>query len=586
MARRTSYPNASSFVRNPVPPTVTPSQFGWFPKWQDPVRQLVAAAAVFVAFCPQPPPQLPVTPKTVPAQAQQASPTLLAARTAHNHFAWDPQTPPSLPVTPSTLVPAAHQAIPIRQPVSAAPNQYAWSPEAIFTSPNFGWNTLQFQPVLIPSRAPDPIYAWVPKPLALPVTPTSFGFQAQQFSPTLLPARAPDSVYIYDPQVIIFTTPVPYGWAAKEFAPRLLAPRALDAQFAWNPQKLSLPVTPSQFGFYQPFHEIVRTPARSESSITFVPQFVVPVVIVDGWRATEAGPVFQRGRATDSPYIWTPQPLKLPVTPSQLGFWKPFHEIVRTPERRDPVFAWQPQPIFPPILYGWWTPQYASDPVRLRVGATPSDLIWTPEPIQLPVTPSQFGWWVPWRDPVRTLLRGDVSSPWSPQTPIPFRHDWLVSPYQSSIPSLVCSFSSTVPALVCYGGAVVENETYMSTLLPFQIQQPFNLFPGNGIPIQWQVILGSTWNNVQTPVTDATGTLTIYDPDGNEVYTVPFTYIGGTTYAGGTYPLGLYQAMIDGPSFNPTPGNNYKSVISLTSPTVAEPGLWTIATNIRVRTTP
>ena len=185
-----------------------------------------------------------------------------------------------------------------------------------------------------------------------------------------------------------------------------------------------------------------------------------------------------------------------------------------------------------------------------------------------------------WQNPVAPIAASiwqnlPIAVEWDDIWLPPVKVDWLLLSSPSSTPRY--SGGSAIPSLVLYQAYVVENEVYMSSLLlPLQILQPFNLFPGNGVPIQAVLLLGSTWNTTQTPVVDATGTLTVYDPLGNEVYSVPFTNEGA----------GFYQALIDGPSFNPTPGSNYTTVIALTSPTVQQPGKWTIPTNVRPRTTP
>ena len=170
--------------------------------------------------------------------------------------------------------------------------------------------------------------------------------------------------------------------------------------------------------------------------------------------------------------------------------------------------------------------------------------------------------------------------------------DWLALVYSSTTPSLVLDGVATIPAivaksftttpaLVLYSAAVVENETYMSTLLlPLTIQQPFIFFPGNTVPVMCMVILGSTWNTTQTPVTDITGTLTIKDASGN-----PVTGANGINFVQSLTVPGLYTATINGASFNPPEGSNYTTEIEMTS-TGNGPGLWTILTVIRFRTTP
>ena len=119
------------------------------------------------------------------------------------------------------------------------------------------------------------------------------------------------------------------------------------------------------------------------------------------------------------------------------------------------------------------------------------------------------------------------------------------------------------------------------------IDQPFYLFPKNGIPITWAPILGSTAETTRTPITDATGTMTVLDQDGEPVP-------GANAIAFVEISPGVYEALIDGTLFtgldddgNPLPfGAGYTTVISLTSPTVTEPGYWEIPTVLKARNTP
>lgn len=118
-----------------------------------------------------------------------------------------------------------------------------------------------------------------------------------------------------------------------------------------------------------------------------------------------------------------------------------------------------------------------------------------------------------------------------------------------------------------------------TTLFPLSIQQPFVLFPGNSIPVLWALILGSTWNTTKTPITDATGTLTIYDSTGT-----PVPGADGIAFTTTDTP-GTYQALIDGTMFNPPVGSGYTSIIEMSSTSASAVGQWTIATVIRPRTT-
>lgn len=113
------------------------------------------------------------------------------------------------------------------------------------------------------------------------------------------------------------------------------------------------------------------------------------------------------------------------------------------------------------------------------------------------------------------------------------------------------------------------------------VRQPFTFFPGNDQIVLWQIISGET---LQTPnwqfLSDATGTLTVYDPNGNPVAganALSMSQVSGQP--------GVYQATIVGSLFNPSPAQNYYTVITLTSPSVNATGKWTIPTIIAPRKT-
>jgi hypothetical protein len=119
-----------------------------------------------------------------------------------------------------------------------------------------------------------------------------------------------------------------------------------------------------------------------------------------------------------------------------------------------------------------------------------------------------------------------------------------------------------------------------ATPLPITIQQRFVFFPGNDCPVLWSVILGSTWNTTDSPITDATGSLTITDANGGDVpgaTALPFSP---------TATPGTYQAQIVGAGFNPTPGTRFLATIKLSSVSAQATGIWEIPTVIRPRNTP
>jgi len=120
------------------------------------------------------------------------------------------------------------------------------------------------------------------------------------------------------------------------------------------------------------------------------------------------------------------------------------------------------------------------------------------------------------------------------------------------------------------------------------ILQPFLMFPGNSVPILWSIISGATINNpVPTPVTDATGSMTVYDQNDNPCP-------GATNVpAVATSTPGTYSFSIDGTLFgkdsrgNALPlGSGYTTVITMNSMIVGGPAEWTIPTILKDRNSP
>lgn len=113
------------------------------------------------------------------------------------------------------------------------------------------------------------------------------------------------------------------------------------------------------------------------------------------------------------------------------------------------------------------------------------------------------------------------------------------------------------------------------------VRQPFTLFPGNDQVVQWQIINGNTLQTTNWQfLNDAVGTLSVFDSTNTVVpgaNGLSMSLVGGQP--------GLYQASIVGAAFNPAPGNNYYSVITLFSPSVNATGKWTIPTVIAPRKT-
>lgn len=115
----------------------------------------------------------------------------------------------------------------------------------------------------------------------------------------------------------------------------------------------------------------------------------------------------------------------------------------------------------------------------------------------------------------------------------------------------------------------------MGTLTqPLATLQPFVMYPGNTFPVLWALVAGATG----MPVLDATGTLTVYDPSGAPVPGA--TSISSTS----TTPAGTYEFLINGSLFNPEPGQDYSTIIEMSSVSAGGVGRWTVSTIIRPRT--
>ena len=108
----------------------------------------------------------------------------------------------------------------------------------------------------------------------------------------------------------------------------------------------------------------------------------------------------------------------------------------------------------------------------------------------------------------------------------------------------------------------------MSSSSPFStgaIAVPFIFVPASDNFISWSVVQGS---DGVTPVTDATGTATLYDEYGE---TVP----GATNITlSTTGSTGIYKGTVPRSGFNPTPGRNYRLQITLTSTSLGAGRTW------------
>jgi hypothetical protein len=96
------------------------------------------------------------------------------------------------------------------------------------------------------------------------------------------------------------------------------------------------------------------------------------------------------------------------------------------------------------------------------------------------------------------------------------------------------------------------------------IQSPFIFVPQSDNFITWTVVQGSDGT---TPVTDCTGTATLYDEYGAAVP-------GADGIAFSTSGGGVYKATIPHGSFNPNPGRGYRLQIVLASSSLASTRTW------------
>lgn len=94
---------------------------------------------------------------------------------------------------------------------------------------------------------------------------------------------------------------------------------------------------------------------------------------------------------------------------------------------------------------------------------------------------------------------------------------------------------------------------------------PIVLFPQTDNTLSLTVVRGSDGT---TPVTDATGSATLFDEYGQAVPGA--TNIAMSTVGSG----GVYTATIPNSTFNPRPGRNYRLQIALTSSALGAKRTW------------
>lgn len=96
------------------------------------------------------------------------------------------------------------------------------------------------------------------------------------------------------------------------------------------------------------------------------------------------------------------------------------------------------------------------------------------------------------------------------------------------------------------------------------IADPFIFIPQSDNLISWTVVRGS---DGVTPITDGTGSVTLYDEYGEEVP-------GATNVTLSTTGGGVYTCTISHSAFNPPPGRNYRLQITLTSASLGATRNW------------
>lgn len=421
MPRRILY-SKSAFVFNPTPPTVTPSQLGFHVPWTAPVPSAknydpnVAEAWNPITF------QAP-TPLFGWFKSWE-SPTLRPPRTITVAEAW---TPTNLPFQPPKFGWYSEWPDPVRTAPRFTETQTIWAPQPApilpVTPTQLGWYTQWRDPVLKAEKFHQDGIAWIPQSIANAPIVAPFGWLAQWPDTTRPKWTDPNVTQSWAPTSLPFQNP-PLGWLKNWEEPKRLAPSAIAVPQAWTPT--GLPFQNPAFGWYRRFDEpVLRQRAALNIPISWTPQPFWNLGVTDeGLLETSisALPVsskpmpFYLNDSAGNSWLIAATGNGLPETFSVTASAYP---VLQGLESVDGV-PWNCGVTTAGLLFtaailsfGWYRQWDA--PVRSAQRAIDPANIWSPQkPPNLPVTPSQFGFWARWNDPVLALRRTPDSIAWCP----------------------------------------------------------------------------------------------------------------------------------------------------------------------------
>jgi hypothetical protein len=283
-----------------------------------------------------------------------------------------------------------------------------------------GFHQLWPNPTLAARRNPEAGLTWVPY-VPPPATPSQYGWFEPPSQPTYRPVDLTrHSSPTWVPCVPPPATPSQFGWYTPWLDPVRPATRPTMGEFEWDPY-VPPPATPAQYGWFQPPSQPVlpRLDLSRHSNITWTPHVIgtLPNTNLFGWYRPWLDPVRPRETRDQGSFTLPPNVPPPPPTPSQFGWYQPWRDPIRLRETRDPgFFTFVLQPFTSPS-FGWYN--ITAQPVYRRPNT--DGILSLPFLAPTTPTPSQFGWYTPWLDPVRPPVRTQDPGyySWSPQAIVP-----------------------------------------------------------------------------------------------------------------------------------------------------------------------
>ena len=414
-------------------PTANPIQnppYGWFVRWQDAVLRAPKPIDGAESWAPT---AAPFQNPPIGWQVSWSTPVLPSCR-VQDWIAWDPQviTAAVAALSFGWMIPWGSSTVQEWQ----FPSYATWVPtNKPIQNPPVGWFEAWGNQTISPHPTPD-CFAWNPQPFVTVAAQQPFGWMIPWGSSSLREWQYPSyATWVPTSRSI---QPSSIGWLLAWLDPT--RNRVYNEGYiAWDAQPPpNLPVTPSQLGFYLAWDYTPR-PARhfTDSWLAWTPTSAPIQNPPLGWFTKWLEPTISK-KPTDGTAIWAST--ALPFQNPAIGWHQPFNVPVFPRLFVRDWIAWDPQVIFtvtvpPPI--GWLLPWL--DPVRRQRLATSDWFSWasTSAPFQnppigwyqpfnvplilrrivqdwiawdaqkppnLPVTPSQFGFYVPWGvPPIRTI---------------------------------------------------------------------------------------------------------------------------------------------------------------------------------------